>query len=58
MKILKKTFIVTGAGNGIGRELVLILLSKRARVLALIISKTEINIQYKIIVSVLLPSSL
>ena len=35
MKISKKTFIVTGAGNGIGRELVLILISKGARVLAL-----------------------
>lgn len=48
MKISKKTFIVTGAGNGIGRELVLILLSKRARVLALDISKTALDELVKI----------
>jgi len=35
MKVDNKTFVVTGGGNGIGRELVLRLLSKRASVAAI-----------------------
>jgi short-subunit dehydrogenase len=39
MKVSGKTFVVTGGGNGIGREVVLNLLSKGARVAALDLSQ-------------------
>lgn len=39
MKISEKTFVVTGGGNGIAREVVLQLLAKGARVAALDLSK-------------------
>ena len=38
MKVQGKTFVVTGGGNGIGREVVLLLLNKGARVAALDLS--------------------
>jgi NAD(P)-dependent dehydrogenase (short-subunit alcohol dehydrogenase family) len=38
MKVAEKTFVVTGGGNGIGREVVLNLLSKGSRVAALDLS--------------------
>jgi short-subunit dehydrogenase len=43
MKIANKTFIVTGAANGIGRELVHILLRKGAHVLALDINQQALD---------------
>lgn len=43
MRIANKTILVTGAGNGIGRELVLLLLRKGARVLALDISQQALD---------------
>ena len=39
MQVQGKTFVVTGGGNGIGREVVLLLLQKGARVAALDLSK-------------------
>lgn len=43
MKILGKTFVVTGGGNGIGREVVLQLLAGGARVAALDLSQEGLN---------------
>jgi len=43
MQIQNKVFIVTGGGNGIGRELALILLSRNARVIA--IDKDAVGLQ-------------
>ena len=37
MKVRNKAIVVTGGGNGIGRELVLNLLSKGARVAAVVV---------------------
>jgi len=39
MKIESKVIVVTGGGNGIGRELVLVLLNKGTRVVAVDISE-------------------
>ncbi len=43
MKVLGKTLVVTGAGGGIGRELVLTLLSEGARVAAVDINKDALE---------------
>ncbi|RCW76996.1 SDR family NAD(P)-dependent oxidoreductase [Saliterribacillus persicus] len=43
MKVLDKVIVVTGAGGGIGRELVLNLLSKGARVAAVDINETALE---------------
>lgn len=43
MKVLNKAIIVTGAGSGIGRELVLLLLKKEARVAAVDLNKKTLN---------------
>ena len=43
MKIEGKVFVVTGGGNGIGRELVLLLLQKGARVAAVDISEEALR---------------
>jgi short-subunit dehydrogenase len=43
MKIQGKTFVVTGGGNGIGREVVLQLLARGARVAALDLSQEGLN---------------
>jgi short-subunit dehydrogenase len=43
MKVEEKTFVVTGGGNGMGRELTLLLLKKGARVAALDINEGTLN---------------
>lgn len=43
MQIQNKTFVVTGGGNGIGRELVLLLLEKGARVAAVDINEAALQ---------------
>jgi short-subunit dehydrogenase len=43
MKVQGKVFVVTGGGNGIGRELVLQLLAKGARVAAVDIDETKLK---------------
>lgn len=43
MKVSGKTFVVTGGGNGIGREVVLQLLKRGARVAALDLSREGLN---------------
>ncbi len=43
MKIQDKVFVVTGGGNGVGRELVLLLLEKGARVAAVDINATTLK---------------
>jgi NAD(P)-dependent dehydrogenase (short-subunit alcohol dehydrogenase family) len=43
MKVQNKVFVVTGGGNGMGRELVLNLLSKGARVAAVDISESALQ---------------
>jgi short-subunit dehydrogenase len=43
MKVHHKTIIVTGGGNGMGRELVLLLLSKGAKVLAVDINENSLK---------------
>jgi short-subunit dehydrogenase len=43
MKVKNKNIVVTGGGNGVGRELVISLLSKGARVIAVDISKESLE---------------
>ena len=43
MKVENKTIIVTGAGNGIGRELTLQLLRKNAKVVGIDINANALN---------------
>ena len=43
MKVENKQIIVTGAGGGLGRELVLALLSKGARIIAIDINQSALN---------------
>jgi len=43
MKVQNKTILVTGGGSGMGRELVLHLLSKQAKVIAIDINATGLN---------------
>ncbi len=43
MKVADKTFVVTGGGNGIGREVVLQLLAGGARVAAIDLSQEGLN---------------
>lgn len=43
MKVQNKVIVVTGGGSGMGRELVLNLLSKGAKVIALDINKTALE---------------
>ena len=40
MKVQNKTILVTGGGSGMGRELVLHLLAKQAKVIAIDINET------------------
>jgi short-subunit dehydrogenase len=48
MKVINKNIVVTGGGNGVGRELVLNLLSKGASVIAIDINETALNETFKI----------
>ncbi len=48
MKIVDKSIIVTGGGNGVGRELVLQLLSKGAKVIAVDINETALQETFRI----------
>jgi short-subunit dehydrogenase len=48
MKVKNKNIVVTGGGNGVGRELVLNLLSKGASVIAIDINETALNETFKI----------
>ncbi|ADL50696.1 SDR family NAD(P)-dependent oxidoreductase [Clostridium cellulovorans] len=48
MKVENKNIVVTGGGNGVGREVVLKLLSKGARVIAIDINKSALEETYKI----------
>lgn len=43
MKVLNKVYAVTGGGNGFGREVVLSLLEKGARVAAIDINQSGLN---------------
>ena len=43
MKVLNKVMVVTGGGNGMGREVVLNLLSKGARVAAVDINEATLH---------------
>jgi len=43
MKVQNKTILVTGGGSGMGRELVLNLLSKQAKVIAIDINETGLK---------------
>lgn len=43
MKVQNKVIVVTGGGSGMGRELVLNLLSKNARVIAIDISQNGLQ---------------
>ncbi len=43
MKVQGKTIVVTGGGSGMGRELVLLLLKKGARVAAVDINETTLK---------------
>ncbi len=47
MKLSAKTILVTGAGNGMGRELVLLLLQKNARVAAIDIRQEALDETFK-----------
>jgi short-subunit dehydrogenase len=49
MKVKDKNIVVTGGGNGVGRELVLNLLSKGAKVIAVDINEAALNETVKII---------
>lgn len=48
MKVINKNIIVTGGGNGVGRELVLKLLSKGARVIAIDINESALQETFEI----------
>ncbi len=48
MKVVNKNIVVTGGGNGVGRELVLNLLSKGARVIAVDRNQVALNETYEI----------
>jgi len=43
MKVHNKTILVTGGGSGMWRELILHLLSKQAKVIAIDINETELK---------------
>ena len=43
MKVQNKTIVVTGGGSGMGRELVLNLLSKSAKVIAIDVNEAGLN---------------
>jgi len=48
MKVLNKNIVVTGGGNGVGRELVLNLLSKGARVIAIDVNQSALEETFRI----------
>ena len=48
MKVVNKNIVVTGGGNGVGRELVLKLLSKGARVIAIDINQSALQETFRI----------
>lgn len=48
MKVVNKNIVVTGGGNGVGRELVLKLLSKGARVIAVDVNESALQETFKI----------